>query len=153
MEQIIEIISGLVEGLRLWRGQRRRLFPHYEIRRIRELSHQPLEDLEAGARIGVGESKGRPYGFRPVGKRPSRESSYWDSPWGKGRPGWHIECSAMARTYLGETIDIHCGGQDLIFPHHENEIAQSECCNGCRSPITGCTMAISMWITGRCPRA
>ncbi|MEG2720762.1 MAG: DALR domain-containing protein, partial [Oscillospiraceae bacterium] len=55
---------------------------------------------------------------------------YWQSPWGKGRPGWHIECSAMARRYLGETIDIHCGGQDLIFPHHENEIAQSECCNG-----------------------
>jgi cysteinyl-tRNA synthetase len=55
---------------------------------------------------------------------------YWESPWGHGRPGWHIECSAMVRNYLGETIDIHCGGQDLIFPHHENEIAQSECCNG-----------------------
>ena len=55
---------------------------------------------------------------------------YWESPWGKGRPGWHIECSAMVRRYLGETIDLHCGGQDLIFPHHENEIAQSECCNG-----------------------
>ena len=55
---------------------------------------------------------------------------YWESPWGKGRPGWHIECSAMAKRYLGETIDIHCGGQDLIFPHHENEVAQSECCNG-----------------------
>ena len=54
----------------------------------------------------------------------------WPSPWSEGRPGWHIECSAMARRYLGETIDIHCGGQDLIFPHHENEIAQSECCNG-----------------------
>ena len=54
----------------------------------------------------------------------------WVSPWGNGRPGWHIECSAMAKHYLGETIDIHCGGQDLIFPHHENEIAQSECCNG-----------------------
>ena len=54
----------------------------------------------------------------------------WDTPWGQGRPGWHIECSAMARRYLGDTIDIHCGGQDLIFPHHENEIAQSECANG-----------------------
>lgn len=55
---------------------------------------------------------------------------YWESPWGNGRPGWHIECSAMVRRFLGKTIDIHCGGQDLIFPHHENEIAQSECCNG-----------------------
>ncbi len=66
----------------------------------------------------------------PCGRRRSRASPSWPSPWGEGRPGWHIECSAMATAYLGETIDIHCGGQDLIFPHHENEIAQSECCNG-----------------------
>lgn len=62
------------------------------------------------------------------GAKPGEPS--WETPWGNGRPGWHIECSSMARRYLGETIDIHCGGQDLIFPHHENEIAQSECCNG-----------------------
>lgn len=94
-----------------------------------KLSHQPLEDLEAGARINIGELKKEPMDFALwKGAKPGEPS--WDSPWGKGRPGWHIECSAMVRRYLGETIDIHCGGQDLIFPHHENEIAQSECCNG-----------------------
>ena len=65
-----------------------------------------------------------------VWKAAKEGEPYWEAPWSKGRPGWHIECSAMARRYLGETIDVHCGGQDLIFPHHENEIAQSECCNG-----------------------
>ncbi|MEG0546114.1 MAG: cysteine--tRNA ligase [Oscillospiraceae bacterium] len=94
-----------------------------------KLSHQPLEDLEAGARINIGELKKEPMDFA-LWKSAKEGEPYWQSPWGKGRPGWHIECSAMARRYLGETIDIHCGGQDLIFPHHENEIAQSECCNG-----------------------
>lgn len=94
-----------------------------------KLSHQPLEDLEAGARINVEEVKHEPMDFA-LWKSAKPGEPYWDSPWGKGRPGWHIECSAMVKRYLGETIDIHCGGQDLIFPHHENEIAQSECCNG-----------------------
>lgn len=94
-----------------------------------KLSHQPLEELEAGARIQIGETKEDPMDFA-LWKGAKPGEPYWESPWGKGRPGWHIECSAMARRYLGETIDIHCGGQDLIFPHHENEIAQSECCNG-----------------------
>ena len=94
-----------------------------------KLSHQPLEDLEAGARINIGELKHEPMDFA-LWKGAKPGEPYWESPWGKGRPGWHIECSAMVRRYLGETIDIHCGGQDLIFPHHENEIAQSECCNG-----------------------
>ena len=94
-----------------------------------KLSHQPLEELEAGARISVGEVKEDPMDFA-LWKAAKPGEPMWDSPWGKGRPGWHIECSAMVRRYLGETIDIHCGGQDLIFPHHENEIAQSECCNG-----------------------
>ncbi|MDR3313794.1 MAG: cysteine--tRNA ligase [Oscillospiraceae bacterium] len=94
-----------------------------------KLSHQPLEDLEAGARIMVGEIKREPMDFA-LWKAAKPGEPAWDSPWGQGRPGWHIECSAMARQLLGETIDIHCGGQDLIFPHHENEIAQSECCNG-----------------------
>lgn len=94
-----------------------------------KLSHQPLEELEAGARINIGEMKENPMDFALwKGAKPGEPA--WDTPWGKGRPGWHIECSSMARRYLGETIDIHCGGQDLIFPHHENEIAQSECCNG-----------------------
>ena len=94
-----------------------------------KLSHQPLEDLEAGARINVGEVKREPMDFA-LWKNAKPGEPYWNSPWGQGRPGWHIECSAMVRKFLGETIDIHCGGQDLIFPHHENEIAQSECCNG-----------------------
>ena len=94
-----------------------------------KLSHQPLEELQAGARIQIGETKEDPMDFALwKGAKPGEPS--WTSPWGEGRPGWHIECSCMAKRYLGETIDIHCGGQDLIFPHHENEIAQSECSNG-----------------------
>ncbi|HCA71838.1 MAG TPA: cysteine--tRNA ligase [Ruminococcaceae bacterium] len=94
-----------------------------------KLSHQPLEDLQAGARIATGEIKEDAMDFA-LWKGAKPGEPYWNSPWGNGRPGWHIECSAMVRRYLGKTIDIHCGGQDLIFPHHENEIAQSECCNG-----------------------
>ena len=93
-----------------------------------KLSHQPLDELEAGARINVNESKNDPMDFALWKKQKPGEPA-WESPWGLGRPGWHIECSAMANKYLGETIDIHSGGQDLIFPHHENEIAQSECAN------------------------
>ena len=86
--------------------------------------------MEAGARIDVTEIKEDPMDFC-LWKGAKPGEPYWDSPWGKGRPGWHIECSAMACRYLGKTIDIHCGGLDLIFPHHENEIAQSEAANGC----------------------
>ena len=95
-----------------------------------KLSHQPLEDLEAGARIDVTAVKEDPMDFC-LWKGAKPGEPFWASPWGDGRPGWHIECSAMAGKYLGKTIDIHCGGQDLIFPHHENEVAQSECANGC----------------------
>ena len=94
-----------------------------------KLSHQPLEELESGARIDVSEAKEDPLDF-VLWKAAKPGEPSWASPWGEGRPGWHIECSAMIRKHLGETIDIHCGGQDLIFPHHENEIAQSECCTG-----------------------
>ena len=94
-----------------------------------KLSHQPLEDLEAGARIDVADVKEDPLDF-VLWKAAKPGEPSWESPWGLGRPGWHIECSAMIRKHLGETIDIHCGGQDLIVPHHENEIAQSECCTG-----------------------
>lgn len=93
-----------------------------------KLSGQPLEDLEAGARIGVDERKEDPIDFA-LWKSAKPGEPAWDSPWGKGRPGWHIECSAMANRYLGKTIDIHSGGVDLTFPHHENEIAQSEAAN------------------------
>jgi len=94
-----------------------------------KLSHQPLEELEAGARINISEQKEDPMDFA-LWKAAKEGEPFWESPWGKGRPGWHIECSAMAKSILGDTIDLHCGGQDLIFPHHENEIAQSECANG-----------------------
>lgn len=94
-----------------------------------KLSNKNQEDLEAGARIEINEDKKHPMDFvlwKP--KKPGEPS--WESPWSDGRPGWHIECSAMAKKYLGDTIDIHAGGEDLIFPHHENEIAQSEAANG-----------------------
>src|SRR5690606_32742896 len=95
-------------------------FPQYG-----KLSRQSLDDLEAGARIDVDVHKKNPMDF-VLWKRQKPGEPAWESPWGKGRPGWHIECSVMSMKYLGETIDIHSGGQDLIFPHHENEIAQSE---------------------------
>ena len=95
-----------------------------------KLSKQPLEDLEAGARIDVNEHKKDAMDFALWKKQKEESEIAWESPWGMGRPGWHIECSAMVNKYLGETIDIHAGGQDLIFPHHENEVAQSECANG-----------------------
>ncbi len=94
-----------------------------------KLSHQKLDDLESGARIDVDGRKRDPMDFA-LWKAQKPGEPAWDSPWGKGRPGWHIECSAMAQRYLGDTIDIHSGGQDLIFPHHENEIAQSEAATG-----------------------
>lgn len=94
-----------------------------------KLSKQMIDELVAGARVDVNSGKENPVDFALWKAAKSGEIS-WASPWGEGRPGWHIECSVMAKKYLGETIDIHCGGQDLIFPHHENEIAQSECGNG-----------------------
>ena len=95
-----------------------------------KLSKQNIEDLEAGARIEIGEKKRDPLDFALWKAQKTEGELAWDSPWGKGRPGWHIECSCMSKKYLGETIDIHAGGQDLTFPHHENEIAQSEAHNG-----------------------
>ncbi len=93
-----------------------------------KLSHQPIDDLRSGARIDVNDVKEDPLDFALWKSAKPGEPS-WNSPWGKGRPGWHIECSAMSNRYLGKTMDIHCGGSDLIFPHHENEIAQSEAAN------------------------
>lgn len=95
-----------------------------------KLSGQNIDDLESGARIAVGEVKKDPLDFALWKARKTPDEIAWESPWGMGRPGWHIECSAMSKKHLGDTIDIHCGGQDLQFPHHENEIAQSEACNG-----------------------
>ena len=94
-----------------------------------KLSRQPMDELIAGARVDVTEKKESPMDFA-LWKGAKPGEPFWDSPWGRGRPGWHIECSAMIGKLLGETIDIHCGGRDLVFPHHENEIAQSEGCYG-----------------------
>lgn len=94
-----------------------------------KLSGQNIEDLEAGSRVDVDDVKRHPADFA-LWKAQKPGEPAWESPWGMGRPGWHIECSAMSTTYLGETFDIHCGGQDLIFPHHENEVAQTEGATG-----------------------
>ena len=127
--EIIDIVSTLIEKGYAYEAGGDVYFSTKKFNEYGKLSHQPLEDLEAGARINVGEVKKEPMDFA-LWKNAKPGEPYWESPWGHGRPGWHIECSAMVRRYLGDTIDIHCGGQDLIFPHHENEIAQSECCNG-----------------------
>ena len=129
IDEIIDIVSSLIEKGYAYEANGDVYFSTKKFGEYGKLSHQPLEDLEAGARINVGDVKREPMDFA-LWKSAKPGEPYWESPWGHGRPGWHIECSAMVRNYLGETIDIHCGGQDLIFPHHENEIAQSECCNG-----------------------
>lgn len=129
IDEIIDIISTLIEKGFAYAVEGDVYFSPTKFDEYGKLSHQPLEELEAGARINVEEIKHEPMDFA-LWKGAKPGEPYWESPWGHGRPGWHIECSAMVRRYLGTTIDIHCGGQDLIFPHHENEIAQSECCNG-----------------------
>lgn len=129
IDEIINIVSTLIEKGYAYAVDGDVYFSTKKFNGYGKLSHQPLEDLEAGARINIGEKKKEPMDFA-LWKSAKPGEPYWESPWGHGRPGWHIECSAMVHRYLGNTIDIHCGGQDLIFPHHENEIAQSECCNG-----------------------
>ncbi len=130
IDEIINIITTLVEKGYAYPVENGDVyFSPKKFSGYGKLSHQPLEELEAGARINIGELKREPMDFT-LWKGAKPGEPYWESPWGKGRPGWHIECSAMVHRFLGNTIDIHCGGQDLIFPHHENEIAQSECCNG-----------------------
>ena len=129
IDKIIEIVQGLIDNGHAYEVDGDVYFSPKTFDEYGKLSHQPLEELEAGARIMVGDIKKDPMDFA-LWKSAKPGEPYWDSPWGKGRPGWHIECSAMVCRYLGENIDIHCGGQDLIFPHHENEIAQSECFTG-----------------------
>ncbi|KHE71338.1 cysteine--tRNA ligase [Halobacillus sp. BBL2006] len=129
MEEIIEFIQGLIEKGHAYEAAgdvyfRTRSFDGYG-----KLSHQSIDELRSGARIEVGDKKEDPLDFT-LWKAAKPSEISWESPWGTGRPGWHIECSTMAKKYLGETIDIHAGGQDLTFPHHENEIAQSEAHNG-----------------------
>ena len=135
MEEILSLIGGLVEKGYAYRAANGDVYfrvksdPGYG-----KLSHLNLDDLESGNRElrsrMEDDLKEDPADFA-VWKAAKPGEPAWESPYGMGRPGWHIECSAMSRTHLGKTIDLHCGGQDLIFPHHENEIAQSECANGC----------------------
>lgn len=129
IDAIIDIIKKLEDNGFAYNIDGNVYFSTKKFREYGKLSKQPLEDLEAGARIDVNETKRDVMDFALWKKQKEGEPA-WESPWGMGRPGWHIECSAMANKYLGETIDLHSGGQDLIFPHHENEIAQSECANG-----------------------
>ncbi len=130
IQQIIDIISALFDKGYAYESGGDVYYRTKKFKDYGKLSHQPLEDLEAGARIDVADIKEDPMDFC-LWKGAKPGEPYWEAPWGNGRPGWHIECSAMAGRYLGKTIDIHCGGFDLIFPHHENEIAQSEAANGC----------------------
>ncbi len=130
IDEIINMISKLEENGYAYKAENGDVyFRTKKFNGYGKLSHQPLDELEAGARITVGDEKEDPMDFA-LWKAAKKGEPYWDSPWSKGRPGWHIECSAMSRRFLGETIDIHYGGQDLIFPHHENEIAQSEAFSG-----------------------
>ncbi|WP_019123561.1 cysteine--tRNA ligase [Brevibacillus massiliensis] len=126
---IIQFIKGLVEKGYAYESGGDVYFHTGRFAEYGKLSHQPLDDLQAGARIEVSDKKENPLDFA-LWKAAKPGEIAWESPWGEGRPGWHIECSAMVLKFLGPSIDIHAGGSDLIFPHHENEIAQSECLTG-----------------------
>lgn len=127
--EIIEFVAGLIEKGFAYESEGDVYFRTGRFGEYGKLSHQPLDDLQAGARVEINEKKEHPLDFA-LWKAAKPGEIAWSSPWGEGRPGWHIECSAMALKFLGEEIDIHAGGTDLVFPHHENEIAQSECFTG-----------------------
>ena len=131
IQQIIDLITTLIDKGYAYEVNGDVYYRTLKFKDYGKLSHQPIEDLQSGARIDVNDIKENPLDFA-LWKAAKPGEPSWDSPWGKGRPGWHIECSAMSNRYLGKTIDIHCGGSDLAFPHHENEIAQSEAANGCK---------------------
>ena len=129
IQPMIELTRTLIEKGHAYESQGHVLFAVESMEDYGKLSHRLLDDMLAGARVEVADYKRHPGDF--ILWKPAVEGDPgWDSPWGKGRPGWHLECSAMIREHLGETIDIHGGGRDLIFPHHENEIAQSRCAHG-----------------------
>lgn len=129
IESIIDLIKSLEKKGLAYNIDGNVYFSVKKFNGYGKLSKQPLDDLESGARVEICGEKKDPLDFA-LWKKHRPGEPHWDSPWGPGRPGWHIECSAMSCRYLGETIDIHGGGQDLIFPHHENEIAQSEGAHG-----------------------
>ncbi len=132
IDGMIEMISTLIEKGHAYEKNGTVYFRTRSFKEYGKLSHKNLDDLQSGLRellVSGADEKEDPLDF--VLWKPKKEGEpYWESPWSEGRPGWHIECSVMSKKYLGEQIDIHAGGEDLIFPHHENEIAQSECCNG-----------------------
>ena len=130
IQQIIEFISTLIEKGYAYQVDGDVYYSPTKFDGYGKLSKQNIDELRAGARIMVEEKKREPLDFALWKARKEEGEIAWESPWGMGRPGWHIECSAMSKRYLGSTLDIHAGGQDLKFPHHENEIAQSEACNG-----------------------
>jgi len=131
IDEIIKIVSTLIEKGHAYEMNGDVYFSVQSFPEYGKLSKQSIEELQSGARIEVDERKSDPLDFA-LWKASKPGEPFWESPWGKGRPGWHIECSAMSTKYLGDSIDIHGGGSDLIFPHHENEIAQSECASGCQ---------------------
>ena len=129
IENIIVFVQDLIDKGYAYEAGGDVLFRTRKFEEYGKLSHQNIEELELGARIDVDDKKEDPLDF-VLWKAKKEGEPGWQSPWGEGRPGWHIDCSVMSNRYLGNTIDIHAGGQDLQFPHHENEIAQSECRNG-----------------------
>lgn len=129
MDDIISFISVLVRKGYAYETQDGVYFSVEKFKDYGKLSKKNIDDLISGARVEVNDTKRNPLDFA-LWKLAKPGEPYWDSPWGKGRPGWHIECSVMSSKYLGDTFDIHCGGPDLVFPHHENEIAQSEAKSG-----------------------
>ena len=136
--KIIEVVQGLMDKGHAYESRGDVYFRVKSDQDYGKLSHQGPDDLQSGARVDIGIEKEHPLDFA-LWKAAKPGEPWWESPWGKGRPGWHIECSAMSMRYLGETLDIHGGGQDLIFPHHENEIAQSE-------GFTGVTPFVKYWL-------
>ncbi|HMA76506.1 MAG TPA: cysteine--tRNA ligase [Candidatus Krumholzibacteriaceae bacterium] len=129
IDDIIELVRKLEEKGYAYESEGDVYFRVRKFKEYGKLSGRKIDDLKVGARIAAGENKEDPLDFT-LWKAAKEDEPAWDSPWGRGRPGWHIECSAMSMKYLGHTLDMHGGGEDLIFPHHENEIAQSESATG-----------------------
>ena len=127
--EMIQLISTLIQKGFAYQGGGDIFFSVEKFKDYGKLSKRNLEDMQAGARVDIDERKENPLDFA-LWKASKPGEPFWESPWGKGRPGWHIECSVMSQKYLGETFDIHGGGRDLTFPHHENEVAQSEAATG-----------------------
>ncbi len=129
--EIIDFVKALIDNGHAYERDGDVYFDTESYKAYGKLSHREIDEQDAGARIEVNEDKKNHYDFALWKAQKEEDEIAWDSPWGKGRPGWHIECSAMVKKFLGNEIDIHGGGQDLAFPHHENESAQTECATGC----------------------